>query len=208
MDAAIELDQKIQVSWSGHPHLIILESESGFDTKMLNAIDVLYKVIGLPTSNKIFKKLLIESFEIPSEVAYQTFIVEEVFLTNKAGEERKVRKRGQNGAFSYVYSRRSTDQESDMRNELRKPISAQEYLSIIEANAHPAKEPVKKQRLTFVFQSKAFKIDIILNSQVKTQLLRYQTTESEKQLELPFVKVDKDVTQDKKYSTSEMALKK
>lgn len=105
---------------------------------------------------------------MPAEVAYQTFIVEEVFLASKTGEERKVRRRGQNGAFSYVYSRRSTDQESDMRNELRKPISAQEYLSIIEANAHPAKEPVKKQRITFVYQSKAFKIDVILNSPSKT----------------------------------------
>lgn len=123
---------------------MILESEQGFDTKMLNAIDVLYKVIGLPTANKVFKKLLLESFEMPEEVAYQTFLVEEVFLTGKSGEERKVRKRGQNGAFSYVYSRRSTDPLSDMRNELRKPISAQEYLSIIEANAHPGKAPVKK----------------------------------------------------------------
>lgn len=61
LEAAIQLDQSIQVSWSGHPHLVILESEAGFDTKMLNAIDVLYKVIGLPTSNKIFKKLLIDS---------------------------------------------------------------------------------------------------------------------------------------------------
>jgi hypothetical protein len=50
--------------------------------------------------------------------------VEEIFLTSKDGEERKVRKRGQNGAFSYVFSRRSVDNTSDMRNELRKPISA------------------------------------------------------------------------------------
>lgn len=91
---------------------------------MLNAIDIMYKVIGLPISNKIFKKLLIESFEIPKKVDYQTFIVEEIFLTSKDGEERKVRKRGQNGAFSYVFSRRSVDNTSDMRNELRKPISA------------------------------------------------------------------------------------
>lgn len=51
-------------------------------------------------------------------------MVEEVFLKSKDKEELKVRKRGQNGAFSYIFSRRQNDQEQDLRNEVRKPISA------------------------------------------------------------------------------------
>ena len=61
-------------------------------------------------------------------------MVDEVFLKSKEKEELKVRKMGQNGAFSYIFFKRYLEAEEDERNEVRKPISAQEYLTISEDN--------------------------------------------------------------------------
>jgi hypothetical protein len=70
---------------------------------------------------------------------------------------------------------------------------------MIDSKIDPTRNPVKKQRITFVYNSKAYKIDIILNSNPKILLLRYQTNEFEINKPLPFVKIIKDVTRIFKY---------
>ena len=93
--AAKQQDQTIQAIWAGHPHQVILVSQSAFDQKILQACHLLYQLIGLPVDNKVFKKLLIkQQFQIPQEISTHTFDVEEVFLKSNDKEQQKIRKRG------------------------------------------------------------------------------------------------------------------
>jgi hypothetical protein len=47
----------------------------------------------------------VESFEFPAGFKYETFDVEEVYLTPSSENENEyIRKRGVNNAFSYAYS--------------------------------------------------------------------------------------------------------
>lgn len=61
IEEAIELDKKLINSWTGHPHLSIIDNRkaSGFNEKINSCINSVYKVIGLPTDTTYHKKFLL-----------------------------------------------------------------------------------------------------------------------------------------------------
>lgn len=64
----------------------------------------------------------------------ETFEVEEAFLNTdeEKNEFEKIRKRGQNGAFSYVHTVRQRSENKDMRCEVKNIITAREYINFFE----------------------------------------------------------------------------
>ena len=62
----------------------------------------------------------------------ETFEVEEAFLKtdNEKNEFEKIRKRGQNGAFSYVHTVRQKKVTKNMRCEVKNGISTREFINL------------------------------------------------------------------------------
>lgn len=90
VNQAISIDRKLQNAYLGHyKHFIIDNKNVDFNTKIDKCVDVVTKLIGLPTPNSFFKKYLIKiknpldhtSIGFPVEEFFDTFEVEETLLT-------------------------------------------------------------------------------------------------------------------------------
>lgn len=90
---------------------------------------------------------------IPSDVKTETFEVEEAFLKtdNEKNEFEKIRKRGQNGAFSYVHTVRQKNVTENMRCEVKNSISAREFINLFDKR-DTSLEVVKKTRTAFLYE--------------------------------------------------------
>lgn len=197
---AIKVDQALQNAWRGHPHHIIIDnSVPSFDKKIEKTINAVEKFIGIPVTTTYFRKFLVESAAIPSDVKTETFEVEEAFLKtdNEKNEFEKIRKRGQNGAFSYVHTVRQKNVTENMRCEVKNSISAREFINLFDKR-DTSLEVVKKTRTAFLYE----KLSYILETFKGNTLLRYETISTEENPHLPpFIKVIKEVTNDKSFTT-------
>ena len=83
----------------------------------------------------------------------ETFEVEEAFLKtdNEKNEFEKIRKRGQNGAFSYVHAVRQKNVSENMRCEVKNSISAREFINLYDKR-DTSLEVVKKTRIAFLYE--------------------------------------------------------
>lgn len=67
IEQAIEVDKKLRDAYLGHhKHYIIDNINTNFKVKVDKCVDVVTKLIGLPTPNSFFKKFLID-LPIPSD---------------------------------------------------------------------------------------------------------------------------------------------
>ena len=70
VEQAIEVDKKLRNAYLGHhKHFIIDNINTNFKIKIDRSIDVVTKLIGLPTPNSFFKKYLIK---LPESGNHQT----------------------------------------------------------------------------------------------------------------------------------------
>jgi len=81
----------------------------------------------------------------------ETFDVEEVFLIpDPKYEYEKIRKRGQNHAYSYSYAVRTNAKNLELRTEIKRIISAREYLTLFEKK-DTNKRIIHKKRSAFIY---------------------------------------------------------
>lgn len=55
---AMEVDRKTQKAWMGHPHLYVIDNSTDFEGKMSRLIDVISKIVGLPSNLIRYVRLL------------------------------------------------------------------------------------------------------------------------------------------------------
>jgi hypothetical protein len=86
----------------------------------------------------------------------EVFEVEETYLLNSNPEkieEDKVRKRGQNGSYSFSrtikYKVRGDKAEADT---VKRPLTALEYLRQISTKKDPKFKTLRKERTTFIYE--------------------------------------------------------
>ncbi|EAR87420.1 AAA domain protein (macronuclear) [Tetrahymena thermophila SB210] len=197
---AIKVDQALQNAWRGHPHHIIIDNSApSFDKKIEKVINAVEKFVGIPVTTTLFRKFLVESYQIPADVKTEIFEVEEAFLKtdSEKNEFEKIRKRGQNNAFSYVHTVRQKSSNKEMRCEVKNIITAREYINLFEKR-DTTLNIIKKTRIAFIYD----KLSYILETFKGNTLLRYETVSSETQPKLPpFIKITKEVTDDKSFTT-------
>lgn len=164
--------------------------------KTINAVE---KFIGVPVSATYYRKFLVESADIPKDVKTEVFEVEEAFLKtdNEKNEFEKIRKRGQNHAFSFVHTVRQRTENPELRCEVKNIISAREYINLFEKRDTDL-TVVKKVRTAFLFD----KLSYVLESFNGKTLLRYETISTASEPTIPpFVKISKEVTTDPEFNT-------
>jgi hypothetical protein len=90
------------------------------------------------------------------------------------------------------------------RREILRHITAREYLSELSYSKSKSMT-VRKEKISFLFQQRAFAIEKYLNSKEKITILRTEVPEKSSwklDKDLPsFIKIIKDVTSTKEYST-------
>lgn len=121
-----------------------------------------------------------------------------------------MKKRGQNNSYTYQRKYRSKEnQDGDFLQEIRKPLTSLQYVTLREERADPKYRVVNRQRYTFVYNNLPYTIDVYDNiyDRPKTYILRFANLHGvEGNTLVPdFLKVERDVRQDKNYSLKTIA---
>ena len=131
-------------------------------------------------------------------------ITQDYLLPVNSGVNRRVRKRSTGDMTEYFYTQKShiTDLK---RIEIEKTISENEYLELLKEK-DPERNTIAKQRIGFYYSSQFFETDIF--PFWTDRALMELEVESEEQAVMlpPFIEVIKEVTSDKRYTNSALAI--
>jgi hypothetical protein len=196
---AVDVDRRLRHAYLGHSRFFIVDnSVTHFNHKIDKCVDIVSKIIGLPSPTHHHKKFLIhildpedhKSLNFPSECdKIDTFeVIETIVKPENSGSlenqdvEIYLRKRGKTNAYSYTQEIRYTT--NNQRIVKSRIITAREYLELIQQKM-PHMNTLKKQRTSFVYQNHAYMIETILNIEGKPTFLRAETTLSEDSFKIP-----------------------
>ncbi len=161
VEQAIAVDRKLIASWTGHPHLRVIDNSSGFYEKMKRLIGEIDSFLGEPVPYEIERKFLISYPDLQwlenNPHCHKVEIVQ-TYLTSNEGEERRVRQRGERGNFIY-FETTKRHLNPRKRIEIERRLSEEEYLSRLQ-EADKERHPLRKTRYCLTYDNQYFEIDI------------------------------------------------
>ncbi|XP_075589280.1 TRPL translocation defect 14 isoform X3 [Dermatophagoides farinae] len=216
LELARELDRKTMEAWVGHPYMDVIDNSTDFDTKMRRLISALCRRVGIEASDRLQDeshkiKFLVNgpppSTSSMSMPPYQDFdVVHDYLITSNPKIQSRIRKRGQNGNWSYQQTVRRSDAGSQMV-ELRRQITHRDYVTLL-AQRDDNHHTIYKTRRCFLWQQTYFQMDIYQAPRNGLILLEAYTTISGQALKAklpPFLDIVREVTNDPEYSMFELS---
>lgn len=213
-EEACLLDRKTQMAWVGHPHLRIVTNQTGFREK-INRVDAhISRLAGYHLSRRIIRKFLLSpTSQLPEDnlLDIEHFHVDQTFLSIDSGrhddgmeseeqqqqqQQQSVRRRGKNGAYTYVHKiRRGIDD-----SETKRQITQREYSSLLHHEDH-SRTTVRISRKCFLHHDTYFVLDCVCNVCPKIRLLRCHSETDDDEIKIPhWLNIEKEVTGDRFYS--------
>lgn len=202
------LDKKTLNAWIGHPHLRVFDNSTSYDEKILRVVKEVFAMLGEPEPSEIERKYLIrmpsreqiEGLGCVSEAQIvQTYLKP---IGNVA--ERRVRQRGtKEDGFSFYYTEK-TDVSSGVRIENERKISKDEYLDLL-SEADTSLHQISKTRYCFVYERQYFELDIYPFCD-EYAIVEIELNDINEKIKLPPFDFVKDVTDDKRYRNSALAV--
>lgn len=205
LELARELDKRISEAWLGHPYLDIIDNSTGFKEKMQRVVHAVCKRIGLSevemaTGKK--RKYLVKSWPAEFPIKVQDFDVEHDYLVTSDTSQARIRRRGQNGEYTYTHTERRP-LINNQRVEVRRSVLPRDYVAL-RAQKDPLHHTIYKLRRCFVHNSSSYQLDIFLPpSPPKCQNLALLETyvRDGQEVSLPeFLEIEREVTDDARYS--------
>lgn len=203
--AAIQ-DEKIREAWLGHPHLRVIGNHTNFEEKIRRVIATICNIVGVPEPIERERKFLVSNLkldEIP--VKKESIYIEQTYLLSRNDSARaRIRKRGQHGHFTYTYTvKQKLGPGKNIEKE--KTITEKGYLDLL-IQADPSRQTIKKERTCFLWDHQYFELDHFITPQPGLWLLEAEIETDDEQINLPpFLKIEKEVTDDPSYSNAEIA---
>lgn len=210
-EEALKRDKLCKDVWVGHPHLRVISNIDngrviGFNEKMEKLKVEVYSLLGIPKPLEIEYKYLIErpSDEVLNSLNARVVNIEQVYLKcNKLGVERRVRKRGICGEYSYYYTEK-VDISDGVRQELERRISEVEYKKYLD-EADEWLDIINKDRYCFLYKDKYFELDIY-KWRNSLSILEIELNSKNDKFEIPDgIKIIDDVTNNKAYRNYSIA---
>ncbi|XP_058065402.1 TRPL translocation defect protein 14 isoform X7 [Anopheles bellator] len=163
---ARELDYKAASAWIGHPYFDVIDNSTDFENKVNRMIECVCQKLGIDigdrlsiTSRKV--KFLVSGPMPPdsSFPAYQDFEVVHHYLQCAGPRvQARLRKRGQNGRWSYIHTIRRPQQHGQSI-EVRTQLSHRDYLNML-TQQDDAHFTIFKKRRCFLVNNQYFQMDI------------------------------------------------
>lgn len=203
-DQAFVIDMKIQNAWLGHPHLRVVDNSTGFDEKVRRVIAAVCNVVGVPEPVERERKFLVESVGDFGEVRAETVEIEQRYLYSASGEIARVRRRGQNGHFTYTHTvKRYLGPGKNV--EIERIVSGREYLTLLQKE-NVTFSPVIKKRTCFIWENQYFELDSFESPRAGLMLLEAEIDSDDAEVKLPpFIKIVREVTEEKEFSNAQIA---
>ncbi|MBQ6961040.1 MAG: AAA family ATPase [Clostridia bacterium] len=162
VEEARAVDDALIASWTGHPHLRVIDNRVDFDEKMLYLIKEISAFLGEPRPMDTRRKFLIaypDVRELAQRPNCQSVDILQAYLKSEIpGEVIRIRQRGQNGNYIY-FKTRKRQIEGMKRIELEERLTQDEYLELL-MQADPDYRPIRKQRYCLSENGLYYNIDV------------------------------------------------
>lgn len=200
------LDEKLLSSWTGHPHLRVIDNSTDFQDKINRLIAEIASFLGEPEPFEIERKYLIEYPDISyleSLNNCQRIEIIQTYLKSDTNEEVRVRQRGVDGNF--IYFKTVKRKVSGLKRiEIEKRLSKDEYLTLL-LEADTQKRQIRKTRYCLMYENQYFEIDIYPFWKDKA-ILEIELNDENAQITFPKeLKIIKEVTDDENYKNASLA---
>ena len=206
VEEAAALDDLLIASWTGHPHLRVIDNTSDFENKMLRLIAEISRFLGAPEPYQIERKYLIEYPDLSALESLpncQKVEIIQTYLKSETDEEVRIRQRGENGHYVYYETRKKTISPLK-RVEVERRLTQDEYLRLL-MDADPSGRPVRKDRYCLSEETKSYKIDVYPFWEDQA-ILEIELTDPDEEVRFPeMLKVIKEVTDDENYKNASIA---
>ncbi|ELT98807.1 hypothetical protein CAPTEDRAFT_170068 [Capitella teleta] len=210
IDLAKRLDQLTSQAWVGHPYYDIIDNSTDFERKVVRMIAAACNRLGLEAGDRLSldshkRKFLVAT--LPDDLAYPQFqdfiVVHDYLVTPNQRMQARVRRRGQNGNWTYTHTIRRPEVNNESP-ELKMQISIREY-ELLMAQKDSHRYTVFKKRRCFLWNNQYFQMDIYeepCHARCRGLIiLETYTTLKGEDLKLPdFLNIVKEVTNDRQYS--------
>ena len=206
VEEAAKIDDNIIASWTGHPHLRIIDNSSDFETKMKRLLKEITNVLGEPDPYEIERKFLIEMPDLnylESLPNCEKLQIVQTYLKSEEGEEVRIRQRGSENSFTYSKTRK-INVSNIKRIEVEERLTEEEYINEL-LNADPTKGQIIKTRYCLAYNNQYFEIDIYPFFKDKA-IMEIELSNEKDKIDLPpFISLIDEVTDDLRYRNSEIA---
>ena len=206
IEEATRLDDLLIASWTGHPHLRIIDNSTDFDTKMKRLLKEISNVLGEPDPYEIERKFLIEMPDLEyldNLPNCEKVSIVQTYLKSSEDEEVRIRQRGSNGSYTYSKTRK-INVSNLKRIEIETRLTAEEYINEL-LNIDPERGQIVKDRYCLSYNNQYFEIDIYPFWKDKAIAEIELSSEDEKVDFPPFLDVIEEVTDNLDYRNSEIA---
>lgn len=206
IEEAAKLDDNLISSWTGHPHLRIIDNSTDFESKMKRLLKEISNILGEPEPYEIERKFLIEKPDLEyldNLPMCEKVQIVQTYLKSNDDEEIRIRQRGSNGSFTYSKTRK-INISNLKRIEVETRLTEEEYINEL-LNADPNKGQIIKDRYCLSYNNQYFEIDIYPFWKDKA-IAEIELSSENQKIDLPsFLEVIEEVTDDINYRNSEIA---
>ena len=206
IEEAAKLDDSLISSWTGHPHLRIIDNSTDFESKMKRLLKEISNVLGEPEPYEIERKFLIEMPDLEylnSLSNCEKVQIVQTYLKSNEDEEVRIRQRGSDSSFTYSKTRK-ININNLKRIEIETRLTSEEYINEL-LNADPKRGQIRKDRYCLSYNNQYFEIDIYPFWKDKAIVEIELSNENQKIDFPPFLEIIEEVTDDINYKNSEIA---
>ncbi|RUS69761.1 hypothetical protein EGW08_022475, partial [Elysia chlorotica] len=215
-ETARKIDTITADAWVGHPYYDVIDNSTDFEGKISRMIAAVCVRVGIDLGdrlapNSVKRKFLVSGMADDEQFPhYQEFhVVHDYLVTPSRKMQARLRKRGQRGTWTYTHTIRRPE-INDQSVELRMPISEKDY-EILLAQRDEQHYTVFKVRRCFLWNNQYFQLDMyqVVHTLICWSLMLLETFTTQKNVpELPgFLKVEREVTTESKYSMFNLSQK-
>ena len=206
VEEAAAIDDKLIASWTGHPHLRVIDNSSDFEEKLKRLIAEISSFLEEPEPFEIARKYLIEYPDIKwleSLPSCRRIDIIQTYLVSDKDEEVRIRQRGFNGSYIYFQTIKKTVSGAK-RVEIENRLSEKDYLQLM-MDADTTKRQIRKNRYCLMYDNQYFEIDVYPFWKDKA-IAEIELHDANAEVRFPEqIKLIREVTNDEAYRTSSLA---
>ncbi len=202
---ARDLDKKVNRSWTGHPHLRVINNHDNFDTKLNRVLKEISNVLGIPQRIEEERTYIVEvTGELPECVESE---IVQTYLVADPDCEVRLRRRSWNGEFVNVHKTKKRLSNNEVL-ETERQVSNALYESLLQ-QADPYRATIRKTRRSFIWRGQYFEIDSFHEPVHNLTILETKGVAAQENVNFPpFIKVVKEVTGNPQFYNYNIAMKR
>jgi len=202
---ARDLDKKVNRSWTGHPHLRVINNHDNFDTKINRVLKEISNVLEIPQPIEEERTYVVElTGELPECVESE---ITQTYLVADPDCEIRLRRRDWGGEVVNVHKTKKRLPNGEMLETERQVTNAL-YESLLQ-QADPYRATIRKTRRSFIWKGQYFEIDTFHEPVDNLTILETKGVAQQESVNFPpFIRVIKDVTGNPQYYNYNIALKR